>query len=181
MGAQSLGLPPIKCIMYADLGEMPFFQGESGALEVPVDKVVFRPGLEGDQVWNHHPCTALFSLPRHTLIFGILLCTPLSLTGRRCGVMFRASPRLHPTEDTYSVLSRAGISRRMHSKHKAPTAYSSWARYLFMIMNTVRGSIKTCISFRGLTLQRTSTTRTLFPLQSNMRQVRKTSLCSHCR
>lgn len=125
MGAQSLGLPPIKCIMYADLGEMPFYQGESGALEVHVDKVVFQPGLEGDQVWNHHPCTALFSLPRHTLIFGILLCTPLSLTGRRCGVMFRASPRLHPTEDTYSVLTWAGISRRMHSKHKAPTAYSS--------------------------------------------------------
>lgn len=47
MGAQSLGLPPIKCIRYADLGEMPFFQGESGALEVRVGKVVFLPGLEG--------------------------------------------------------------------------------------------------------------------------------------
>lgn len=56
--------------------------------------------------------------------------------------------------------------------------------YVFMIMNSVCvcGSIKTCISFRGLTCQRTSTTRTLFLLHSNnMRQVRDTLWCWHYR
>lgn len=36
MGAQSLGLPPIKC-KDEDAGEITLFQGKSGVLEVHVD------------------------------------------------------------------------------------------------------------------------------------------------
>lgn len=153
---------PVKWIKYTDMGKISFFKGGRGALESYVDiKGMDSLGAAAAQLCSlclGWMCwfSKVFSTPR-------CLCQSTGAAERaECHLGY--IPQRTPIMYCYRLGSPGASiqSINTYSTFDAACMIYSWSWIVY-----VCGSIKTCISFRGLTFQRTSMTRTLFPLHSN--------------